>query len=141
MDKGGGFKGTLTYTAEFVPALALKNLAFGEESHPGGRPDGVSVNSKKSLSSIDLQGGSIQVAEDPNSVTAPGPDALPHSADANGGLAGYDVLDTVGNDAVAVQDQEPVSDEKPEKEQGVEMSIEEALAQRACCLISFRQFF
>ena len=140
LDKGGGFKGTLTYTAEFVSALALKNLAFGEESHPGGRPDGVSVNSKKSLSSIDLQGGTIQVAECSDPVTAPGPDALPHSAGANGGLAGYDVSDTVGTDAAAVQDQEPASDEKREKEQGVEMTVEEALAQRACYLI-FGSFF
>jgi len=137
LDKGGGFKGTLTYTAEFVPALALKNLAFGEESHPSGRPDGVSVNSKKSSSSIDLQGGTVQVAERPDPVTAPGPDALPQSAGANGGLAGYDVSNTVGNDAAAVHDQAPASDEKCDKQQGVEMSVEEALAQRACCLIPF----
>jgi len=130
LDKGGGFKGTLTYTAEFVPALALKNLAFGEESHPGGRPDGISVNSKKSSPSIDLQGGTIQVAERPDQITTPGSDALPHSADANGGLAGYDVSDTNANDAAAVQEQESALNEKHEKE-GVEMSVEEALAQRA----------
>lgn len=136
MDKGEGYKGTLTYTAEFVPAMALKNLAFGEESHPQGRADRTSVSSKKSSASNDLQSGTIQVTEPRAQAITSSPDALPHNADTNRGLSGYDVSDAAESDAV-VHDEEPASEEKRDKEQGVEMSIEEALAQRACRLLLF----
>ncbi|KAF5356241.1 hypothetical protein D9756_004179 [Leucocoprinus leucothites] len=142
LDKGEGHKGTLTYTAEFVPALALKNLAFGKESQPSKATDGASFTSTSSMSSSDVehqtvpQGVTIKVTERGNQIVTSAVDGILNAtpdADSNGEPSGNGVSNGDENGIAAV-DGEPVatsSEKKPEVEQGVELSIEEALAQQS----------
>ncbi|KAJ3567153.1 hypothetical protein NP233_g6551 [Leucocoprinus birnbaumii] len=135
LDKGEGYKGTLTYTAEFVPALALKNLAFGKESQPSKPIDGESAGSSRSSTDVP-QGPTIKVTEHGNQIIAPAVDGLPDgyavgeetngdSSDlSNGGTNG--VVDAVGEES-----ETRATEKKPKLEKGIELSIEEALAQQS----------
>ncbi|KXN83626.1 hypothetical protein AN958_01192 [Leucoagaricus sp. SymC.cos] len=143
LDKGEGHKGTLTYTAEFVPAVALKNIAFGKDSQPHAATDGISIRSGSSKSSSDVEhqavppGITVKVTEQGNQrITAsPGSAAL---VKANGESSGNRVSNGNGYDVTSdeAEPETPTSQEKPETpEQGVEMGIEEALSHQSGIVI------
>jgi hypothetical protein len=143
LDKGEGYKGTLTYTAEFIPALNVRNIAFGEESQPQKQIDRFSVHSNDSRSSSDHevravpQDVTIEVTEMGNQRIAPDSAATstpPPVVDGNGTSAGNGVAGVDGNPVSTSEadSKTPTSGNKPEAQEkkGVELSTEEALSHR-----------
>lgn len=133
LDKGGGYKGSLNYTAEFVPALALKNLSF--EGHSVTKPsDGMSVISGSSASSSDVeieavpQGITIKVTDKGNqrvSVDSKGQGSGTNGTTSNGD--GYDVVSSAPSTPVKSAPPVPPKKHAGNDARGVEMSNAELL--------------
>ncbi|KAF5354770.1 hypothetical protein D9756_005742 [Leucocoprinus leucothites] len=139
LDNGEGYKGTLTYTAQFVPALALRDLTFSKESQSPAAPDRVPLSRTSSRSSSRSgcqaapQGVTIKVTDHGNERVSSIPDGLPvigPVADAPSNV----VPNGEGN-GVAPTDGEPEEgtsfEKKHNAERGVEMSIEDTLTQQS----------
>jgi hypothetical protein len=113
--------------------LALKNLAFGEESHPHKPTDGGSIKNGIEDQAVP-QDVTIKVTEQGNELITGVLDGIPAIADAgaNGESSGNGVSN--GHSDGLIPDGEPEapsSEKEQEEEKGVEMSIDELLAQRA----------
>lgn len=114
--------------------MALKNLAFGKESQPRKTTNGTSVSSRSSASSSDVehqavpQGVTIKVTQRGNQRVPASPDGViaTPDGDANGESSGNGVSNSDGKPQASTSAKEP-----EEEERGVEMEIEELLAQRA----------
>lgn len=143
LDKGEGYKGRLTYTAEFVPALALKNLAFSSHSNQGqqrlANDDGSSVHTNDTMSSSDHEmqaippGVTIKVTEKGNHRVTQSMDST--ATGASGTSTGNGVSDNNGNGTKSSESSTPISPSSAKKtqtheERGVEMSIRELLTHR-----------
>ncbi|KAF9452575.1 transmembrane protein [Macrolepiota fuliginosa MF-IS2] len=130
LDRGEGYKGTLTYTAEFVPALALKNLAFGGQGQPLANSDGISVRSGGSMSSSDHevqavpQGVTIKVTEKGNH-------RVTQSVDSKATGTSTGTGDGDNNAAYSSPPSSPSKKPEAPEEKGVELSIEEALSHQS----------
>lgn len=133
LDKGEGYKGTLAYTAEFVPCLALKNLSFGgDQSRERQLGDGHSVHTDDSMSSSDHeiqavpQGVTIKVTEKGNQRVS-------MDSKGTGSSSGKEVSNGEGN---GIKPNEPpvtpgsAKERQMKEEPGVEMSNEELLSHR-----------
>ena len=140
LDKGGGFKGTLHYKAEFIPALKLKGgVKFNEMGAPGLTKKPTKKSSDGSFESAgskpDEEGQEV-----PDGVTISEPHVKTHtrgarSTDTTATAATSGTVGTQGT--VDSYDKAPV--ETPEEE-GVEMSKEELLAQREYSAWKLRTF-
>lgn len=133
LDKGEGHKGSLNYTAEFVPALALKNLSFEGEALK--KPsDGISVASGSSVSSSDEEGQAvppgitIKVTDKGNQRISS--DSQRRGSEATGTTSngdGYDVISSVPSTPVKTSTSKK---DAAQDAHGVEMSNAELLEQR-----------
>jgi hypothetical protein len=124
--ENGSFKGTLHYTAEFIPSLALKITEFEKQTTEKDRVAAHYDNERSSINSMDdIPSEATYI---PEKTTPPNAHPVP----VTNNVPATDV------DAKPNETGEPngVSDKKAETEP-VELSQEELLAQRECnlCLI------
>lgn len=133
-DGGGAFKGTLHYTAEFVPAVALKDLKFESRQ--------LEVNKLAKRKEHDEEGGGI-VTDESSSEDEDGEPAevtikserrrtlsLKQKEESGGSIVTSEPPDS--KDANESDKAKPDAIVKPKQEEvkGVEMTTEELLAQR-----------
>ena len=131
LETGNSLKGTLHYTAEFIPCLALKNIKFETQTTEKDRVASHDHDDRSSTS------GSVYEDDDvPIGVTyKPEPTA---SSDVHPVPTTNDVVPVaVAADVKTNETGEPnvIADKKPEIE-GVELTHEELLAHREWCLWS-----
>lgn len=145
------FKGRLIYSAQFVPAYALRGIRFDSgpnqieqaaERSKAGTPDS---NAGGSVRDDDESEIDVEIAQGRVTVSAPVDDERPvngtgeanGNGNGNGAALGHNKTDSVvttssartsGSTAVEEKRQEP---EEPEEPQGIEMSREELLKHRA----------
>ncbi|KAJ6575507.1 C2 domain-containing protein [Mycena sp. CBHHK59/15] len=120
LDKGNAHKGTLYYTAEFVPALALRGVRFDAQSNEiqratDGEEDADGRNVRRSSSSSDE--GDIPAVP---TITEP-----KSPAKAEGDVAPTTITKTADSTA----------QEKPVEEPGVDMSTEEVLTHQSGVIV------
>ncbi|KAJ3886025.1 C2 domain-containing protein [Lentinula edodes] len=143
LDKGGGFKGTLHYKAEFVPALKLKGGVQFNESGTSALTKGVS-GSSSSKGSKDSDAGSFrsvgskadEAGQDvPDGVTISEPSKKTHNkgAKSTDTTATNATSGTVGTNGTAETSDEAQGESHDDV--GVEMSKDELLAQQSGIIV------
>jgi hypothetical protein len=132
----GSFKGTLYYTAEFIPSLALKIVEFEKQTTEKDRVASQYDTERSSISSEDIPPEAIfRPKTPPPNAAVHATNNVPSTNNVPATAVDVKPNDVNPNDVKPNEAGEPngVADKMAETE-GVELSHEELLAQRECCL-------
>ena len=134
-------KGTLYYTAEFIPCLAIKNIKFEKQITEKDRVASHYDNERGSINSSLFDDDDPEVTYRPEQSTPP-PNTHPvHATDGIPAAAVVDVKPHETGEPNGEADKKNGEADKKAEIEGVEMSHEELLVQREWCLCLLSALF